>query len=60
MNRNNYTAALGRTLIPAVFTVSGLSKLGAPAATQAYIASVGLPLPLPVLGYASTARGTRL
>ncbi|MES0101871.1 DoxX family protein [Mesorhizobium sp. M0019] len=39
-------AAVGRILIAAIFIMSGLSKLGAPSATQGYIASVGLPLPL--------------
>jgi putative oxidoreductase len=38
-------AAVGRILIAAIFLMSGLSKLGAPAATIGYIASVGLPLP---------------
>lgn len=38
-------AALGRVLLALLFLASGLSKLGAAAATKAYIASVGLPLP---------------
>lgn len=42
-------AAVGRILIAVIFIMSGLGKLGAPAATQGYIASVGLPFPL--LGY---------
>ncbi|UVK41355.1 DoxX family protein [Mesorhizobium sp. AR10] len=42
-------AAVGRILIAVIFIMSGLTKLGAPAAAQGYIASVGLPLPL--LGY---------
>jgi putative oxidoreductase len=42
-------AAIGRILIAVVFVMSGLSKLAAPAATQAYITAVGLPFPL--LGY---------
>jgi putative oxidoreductase len=42
-------AAIGRVLIAAVFIMSGLNKLGTPAATEGYIASVGLPLPL--VGY---------
>jgi putative oxidoreductase len=42
-------AAIGRILIAVIFIMSGLGKLGTPAATQGYIASVGLPLPL--LGY---------
>jgi putative oxidoreductase len=40
---------LGRILIGIVFLLSGVSKLAAAQATQGYIASVGLPLPL--LGY---------
>jgi putative oxidoreductase len=42
-------AAAGRLLIALLFIMSGLSKLAAPAMTQGYIASVGLPAPL--LGY---------
>ena len=37
-------AVAGRILIGVLFFMSGLSKLAAPAATQGYIASVGLPL----------------
>jgi putative oxidoreductase len=40
---------IGRILIGIVFLLSGLSKLAAAQATQGFIASVGLPLP--VLGY---------
>lgn len=40
---------VGRVLIAAIFILSGLSKLAAPAATMAYIASVGLPLPVVAL-----------
>ena len=49
-NNANTVAAVGRILIAVIFILSGVGKLGAPAATQGYIASVGLPLPL--LGYA--------
>jgi len=35
----------GRVLIAAIFVISGLSKLLAPAGTLAYIASAGLPFP---------------
>jgi len=42
-------ATVGRVLIAAVFIMSGLSKLGAAAETQGYIAAVGLPAPF--LGY---------
>jgi putative oxidoreductase len=40
---------LGRLLLALLFVVAGLGKIAAPEATQAYIAAVGLPLPL--LGY---------
>jgi putative oxidoreductase len=46
MSQNNLYAAVGRFLIAIMFILSGLGKIAAPAATQAYIASVGLPLPL--------------
>ncbi|MDR6531477.1 putative oxidoreductase [Caulobacter rhizosphaerae] len=39
-------AVAGRILIGVLFLMSGLSKLAAPAATQGYIASVGLPAPV--------------
>jgi putative oxidoreductase len=42
-------AAAGRLLLAILFLLSGLSKLGAPAATIGHIASAGLPFPL--LGY---------
>jgi putative oxidoreductase len=41
---------VGRLLIAAIFLLSGLSKLAAPAGTIGYIQSAGLPLP--TLGYA--------
>jgi len=40
---------VGRLLLAAIFLVSAFGKLAAPGPTQAYIASVGLPLP--VLSY---------
>jgi putative oxidoreductase len=40
---------LGRVLLALLFVVAGFGKIAAPTATQAYIAAVGLPLPL--LGY---------
>jgi putative oxidoreductase len=43
--RDATISVLGRVLLAALFLVSGLSKLGAAAATTAYIASAGLPLP---------------
>ncbi|MES2022440.1 MAG: DoxX family protein [Pseudomonadota bacterium] len=36
---------IGRIAIAAIFVLSGVSKLAAPAATIGYIQSVGLPLP---------------
>jgi putative oxidoreductase len=41
--RDASIAALGRILLASLFLMSGASKLGAPAATMAYIASAGLP-----------------
>jgi len=35
--------AIGRVLLAAIFVISGLGKLAAPAATIGYIQSVGLP-----------------
>ena len=43
---NDYVATFGRLLIAGLFLLSGLGKLAAPAMTQAYIASTGLPLPI--------------
>jgi putative oxidoreductase len=43
-------AAFGRLLLAGLFLMSGLSKLGAAAATQGYIASAGLPLPSVIYG----------
>lgn len=43
---NPYVSALGRLLIAALFLISGLGKIVAPALTQGYIASAGLPFPL--------------
>ena len=40
------TAALGRLLIAVIFLMSGLGKIAAPAMTQGYIASAGLPAPM--------------
>jgi uncharacterized membrane protein YphA (DoxX/SURF4 family) len=42
---NDVLALIGRILIAALFLPSGLSKLAAPAATQAYITAMGLPAP---------------
>jgi putative oxidoreductase len=48
-NQTPTLAAAGRILIAVLFLLSGLGKIAAPAMTQAYIASAGLPAPL--LGY---------
>lgn len=45
-NQPRYLPAFGRLLIAAIFLMSGLGKIAAPAATQGYIAAVGLPFPL--------------
>jgi len=46
LNKTPYIGAGGRFLIAALFLISGLGKIAAPAMTQAYIASAGLPFPL--------------
>ncbi|MGO8778390.1 MAG: DoxX family protein [Rhodomicrobium sp.] len=46
MRSVNFTAAIGRYLIAAIFLVSGIHKLITPTETQAYIAAAGLP-PVP-------------
>jgi putative oxidoreductase len=38
-------ALIGRLLLAVLFVLSGFGKLAAPAATQAYIAAMGLPAP---------------
>jgi putative oxidoreductase len=43
--RDASISAIGRVFLAALFLMSGLSKLGAAAATTGYIASAGLPLP---------------
>ncbi|HWW06305.1 DoxX family protein [Collimonas sp.] len=43
MESNKYLPLLGRILIGVPFLMSGLSKLGAYAATVGYISTVGLP-----------------
>ncbi len=44
-NFERYAPAVGRLLLIALFFVSGVGKLTAPAATKAYIAGMGLPFP---------------
>ena len=46
LNKSPYIAALGRVLIAALFLISGLGKIAAPAMMQGVIASAGLPFPL--------------
>jgi putative oxidoreductase len=41
-----YLPAIGQLLTAAIFIVSGFSKIAAPAMTQGYIASAGLPVPM--------------
>ena len=43
---NPHVGAVGRLLIAALFLISGLGKIAAPAMMQAVIASAGLPFPL--------------
>jgi putative oxidoreductase len=43
---SDYTALAGRILIAVLFLMSGIGKIAAPAATQDYIAAMGLPLPV--------------
>jgi len=40
-----YLSAVGRVLLAALFLISGIKKLAAPAGTIGYIASAGLPFP---------------
>ena len=47
--QNDAVALVGRILLAVLFLMSGIGKLAAPAATQGYIAAMGLPLP--VLSY---------
>jgi putative oxidoreductase len=49
-NIGDIVSLAGRVLISALFLLSGLSKIAAPAATIGYIGSAGLPLPS--LGFA--------
>ncbi|MCG5238064.1 DoxX family protein [Xanthobacter oligotrophicus] len=46
MSQTNLLAAVGRLFIAFIFIASGLGKIAAPGATQGYIASAGLPLPM--------------
>src|SRR5258708_38594966 len=46
LNKTPYIGAAGRILIAALFLISGLGKIAAPAMTQRFIASADLPFPL--------------
>jgi len=46
MSRTYYLPAVGRVLLALMFVISGIGKLAAPDATQGFIASVGLPVPM--------------
>jgi putative oxidoreductase len=48
-HNNSVLPFVGRILLAAIFIISSLGKIAAPDATQGYIASVGLPVP--VLSY---------
>lgn len=53
MNSNNgYVSIFGRLLIAILFLLSGFGKVAAPAMTQGYIASVGMPAPMLAYGLA--------
>jgi putative oxidoreductase len=55
MSKQYDSVALGgRILIAVLFFMSGLSKLAAPEATQGFIASVGLPVPVAAYAVAVT------
>src|SRR5258708_4255559 len=46
LNKTPYIGAAGRLLIAALYLISGLGKIAAPAMMQSVIASAGLPFPL--------------
>lgn len=46
MNQAASFAAVGRVLLASLFILSGIGKIAAPAATQGYIASMGVPFPM--------------
>ena len=49
-NTTSSLPAVGRLLLAAIFLISGVGKLAAPAMTIGYIGAMGLPFP--ILGYA--------
>lgn len=44
-NQTSFVPAIGRALLAAIFLISAVGKLAAPAATMGYIAAMGLPFP---------------
>jgi putative oxidoreductase len=44
-NTNNTLSLLARLLMSAIFVLSGIGKIAAPAATMGYIVAMGLPFP---------------
>jgi putative oxidoreductase len=46
MTTTPYLSSVGRVLLALIFILSGIGKIGAPEATQGYIASVGMPVPM--------------
>lgn len=44
-SRNSVLPLAGRTLLAAIFLISGAGKIAAPAATAGYIEAMGLPFP---------------
>lgn len=51
-NLTSSASLAGRIFLSAIFILSGISKIGAPAMMIGYIGSVGLPLPQVALGIA--------
>ena len=45
-NQGSALPFIGRILLATIFVLSGIGKLGAPAATQGYITAMGMPAPL--------------
>ncbi len=50
-NNTSPVPAIGRLLMAAIFLLSGIGKIGAPAATIGYISAMGLPFP--TIGYSA-------
>ena len=45
-SQGNVVPFIGRILMATIFILSGLGKIGAPAATQGYITAMGMPAPM--------------